>query len=357
MSTSGTQGAAPTPAVAALRALPGLERAWPDRDRGLVFEARDSDGRLRAGRIDAGGSVYTLAYAQDPALPDLSARLLYPHGDGRLVVHRAGRRAVVLGQDRVRKLVRPGRAARLADPQAARPFVRAGLRTARVLDRSASRLDLELLPGSSLRDLGDAGMAGWERLVQLWPAVVRPEALPEHTGADEAEVLRSWRRRTLNLGMLAGTTMASTRVGDAVARVCAVLEQPGDPLAASHRDLHDAQLLWDGSTLSLLDLDTACLAEPALDVGNLAAHVDLMLAQNRLSTTAHGRVASLLEDLGRQLASRPRLSAYYLASRLRLIHVHAFRPGAETWLPAWTRESLRLVASPGDAWADRAPGE
>ncbi|SDM82017.1 phosphotransferase [Actinomyces ruminicola] len=346
-----------TPAVTALRNLPGLRRAWPDGDRGLVFESRDAAGRLRAGRIDTFGRLELLPHAEDPALPDLSPRLLPPSGDGRLVVHRAGRRAVVLGTDRVRKLVRAGRAARLSDPHLARPFLRAGLRTAEVLDRSPSRVDLELLPGASLHDLGDAGLPGWERLAELWPGAVRPEALPEHTGADEAAVLRRWYRRAQDLGVLDPVGAAPEALADAVAAVCARLAEPGEAPAASHRDLHDGQLLWDGSTLSLLDLDTAALAEPALDLGNLAAHLDLAHAQGRFGAATHAQISLLLEDLGRDLADEYRLAVYYLASRIRLSFVHAFRPGTQEWLSAWTRESLQLASSPLEAWAARAPGE
>ncbi|MDO4899513.1 serine kinase [Actinomyces sp.] len=346
----------PTPAVAALQEATGWVRAWPDKDRGLVFERRDSSGQLRAGRIDAAGEVQILAYAQDPALPELSPRLVSPQAEGELVVHRAGRRAVVIGTDRVHKLVRAGRAAKLADLRVSHPFLRAGLRTAEVLDRSSARVDLELLPGQSLHDLGDAGLPGWERFAQLWPGVVRPESLPEHTGADEAAVLLRWHRRALDLGMsdVLGTPEG---LGTAVDVVAGLLREPGDPLAAAHRDLHDGQLLWDGATLSLLDLDTAALAEPALDLGNLAAHVDLMHTQGRLASTAHTHIAQLLDELSQELASEHRLSVYYLASRLRLSFVHAFRPGAPAWLPDWTRESMQLAAAPGRAWQSRTLGE
>ncbi|WP_103063537.1 phosphotransferase family protein [Actinomyces qiguomingii] len=344
------------PAMTALRDLAGWERAWPDKDRGLVFECRDSSGHLRAGRINAAGQVDTLPYAQDPALPDLSTRLVAPHAEGRLVVHRAGRRAVVMGTDRVHKLVRVGRAERLADPRAAGPFLRAGLRTAEVLARSESSVHLELLPGRSLHELSDAGLAGWERLTQLWPGVIRPESLPEHTGADEAAVMQRWHRRALRLGAIdtiGAQDELRPALSAAIDTVSALLRKPGDPPAASHRDLHDGQLLWDGTVLSLLDLDTAALAEPALDLGNLAAHVDLARAQGRLGAQAHTHVGRLLDDLAQDLASVPRLSAYYLASRLRLSFVHAFRPGAQQWLPAWTDESLHLAASPDRAWAAR----
>ena len=145
--------------ASALPRVPGLRRAWPQEDGSITFEAIDeADGSLRAGRIGSAGRWSLAPYATDPALPDLS-----PEADGDLVVHRLGRRAVVIGASRVRKLVRPGRARRLAPPEALRPFRRAGLRTAEVIDRGPSHVSLELLPGRSLHDLGDGGMAGWER--------------------------------------------------------------------------------------------------------------------------------------------------------------------------------------------------
>ncbi|MDU0348911.1 phosphotransferase, partial [Actinomyces sp. MRS3W] len=256
------------------------------------------------------------------------------------------------GTDRVRKLVRPGRARRLANPDAARPFTRAGLRIARVLERSPARLDLELLPGRSLHDLGDAGLPAWERFAQLWPGAVQPQPLPAHTGADEAAVLDGWFHRADGVGGLDLLGAPRRHLEAAVNRVCALLQEEGEPLAACHRDLHDGQLLWDGRTLSLLDLDTAAAAEPALDLGNLAAHVDLMRVQGQLGGPAYTRIGRLLDDVAARVSTEPRLAVYYLASRLRLGFVHAFRPGASAWLPAWTDGSLRLAASPA-AWAAR----
>ena len=109
-------GCGPAPALAR---IPGLRRAWPEADGAVVFEAVDADGLLRAGRVDRAGTRRLTPYAADPDLPGLSPALAADLG-GRLVVHRLGRRAVVVGERLVRKFVRPGRADRLCPPRARR---------------------------------------------------------------------------------------------------------------------------------------------------------------------------------------------------------------------------------------------
>lgn len=164
-------GCGPAPALAR---IPGLRRAWPEADGAVVFEAVDADGLLRAGRVDRAGARRLTPYAADPGLPGLSPALAADLG-GRLVVHRLGRRAVVVGERLVRKLVRPGRADRLCPPRARRAFGGAGLRVPEVVGRGSDHVDLELVPGRPLHELGDAGLAGWRRLARVWPDVVRGE--------------------------------------------------------------------------------------------------------------------------------------------------------------------------------------
>lgn len=332
-------------AMTALRRLSGVRRAWPDKDRSLSVEVlRSSDRgqpRLRAGRISADGRLSLLPYAQDPALPGLSPQL-----DGRLVVHRAGRRAVVLGDERATKLLRRGRAA-AADPStASTAFDRTGLRTPEVLERGDSHLDLAVLPGRTLHDLGGHGLPGWERLAQVWPNLTGVEAeLPRHGPEEEAAVLRRWLGHVHDhraLGPDSGLRSLSARVE----RVCALLEQGTGPLVVAHRDLHDKQLLWDGEELGLLDLDTASRAEAALDLGNLAAHVELMEITGRLGPSSYRLVLGLLDDVATWMpTSTARLRAYTQAARLRLACVHAFRPDARSWLPAWLERCLEIPLS------------
>ena len=122
---------------------------------------------------------------------------------------------------------------------------------------------------------------------------------------------------------------------------CLSLTEASGVHVITHRDLHDGQLLWDGTDLSLLDLDTAAMAEAALDLGNLWAHADLMAVRGRIGPEAHARVRGLLDDLARALpVTEQRLETYYRSSALRLVFVHAFRPAAHRWLPIWVRHCL-----------------
>jgi hypothetical protein len=50
------------------------------------------------------------------------------------------------------------------------------------------------------------------------------------------------------------------------------LDSPG-PLGAAHGDFSPKQVLFDGPTTSVVNFDRVCLAEPALDLGQFAAHL------------------------------------------------------------------------------------
>ena len=104
----------------------------------------------------------------------------------------------------------------------------------------------------------------------------------------------------------------------------------------SHRDLHDKQVLWDGRTPGLLDLDTAARAEAALDVGNLLAHLELRALAGSLPAEAARAAAGYLRDAVEHLPTTPeRTEVYTRSARLRLACVYAFRPAASPWLDAW----------------------
>lgn len=324
--------------LSTLHAVPGLRRAWPDH-RGsspatASIECVDGKGRLRAGHVTANGGLELLPYAMDPELPALSERLT-----GALVVHRSGRRAVIMEDTRVRKIVRPRKAASLvrAHTTAASVLRITGLRTPRILGDD-DVVDLELLPGRSLDELGDAGLLGWRRLTDCWAHLADAETdLPAHGPRQETEVLRRWFASAHRYGVIDQSELLREQVVD----TCLRLREDDGGHVVAHGDLHDGQLLWDGRDLSLLDLDTAAMAEAALDLGNLWAHTDLMAVRGRLCPASHARVRDLLDDLARRLpTTTERLEAHYRSSALRLVFVHAFRPTAHRWLPTWVRHCL-----------------
>lgn len=318
-------------ALEALRSLHGVRRAWPERGKTLTFELVDDSGLLRAGRIDHTGQVELAEVACDSRLPDLSPEL-----PGRLVVHRLGRRAVLVGTDYVTKLLRPGRASRTvhSSRELAGLCAAAGLGAALVLDHSATRIEFSKLAGLTLHDLGTFGVGGWQRFVDVWPRFVTQQWVgPQHTGLDEAAVLRRWFDQVVEFDALAPLD----RLRSATEETCAALAAPATRLVVAHRDLHDKQLLWDGQSLSMLDLDTACLAEPELDLANLWTHVELRHVQGSIDSATATQILALLNTLSSRLnISEERFAVYRRATRLRLAFVYAFRPSASSWLPDWT---------------------
>ena len=324
-------------ALTTIRALNGVRRAWPGRDGSITFELAVPTGTLRAGRVNREGEAWITGYASDPKLPELTPGLV-----GRLVVHRFHRRAVVLTGDRAIKFTRQGRANAVAvqSSQVAELCDGSGITAARVLTHSPSRVELALLPGRTFHDLGGDALPGWRRFTETWPGlVVRPAGLPEHTGADEANVLWQWFERAREHRALS----LLDRLGAEAVETCQRLTSGDDGTRVlTHRDLHDKQILWDGDTLGLLDLDTAARGEAALDLGNLWAHVELRHAQGRLTQQDRDRILDLLlGDLAGVLPTTPeRIAVYHRAARLRLAFVYAFRPRSAGWLPRWVEETL-----------------
>jgi hypothetical protein len=72
------------------------------------------------------------------------------------------------------------------------------------------------------------------------------------------------------------------------------LDPPG-PLGVAYGDLDPSQVLFDGPTTGLVDFDTVCLAEPALDLGQFTGHlaVAVRTGQDAAAVTHDGG-----EDLG-----------------------------------------------------------
>lgn len=323
-------------ALTALAGIDGLRRAWPDRTRGaLTFEAWDPHGQLRAGTVSVEGSVNTLPFARDPRLETLQP------GCARLVVHRMGRRAVEIydateqhGTGKVRKHLRARKAQGIAErtQTLAHAVTASGMRVADILDVGAKHIDTALLEGSPL-EAASCHSQGWQELVQSWPAFVRYTCdLPSHTGQDEATVLTTW----VTQAHLHGALQRCDEVRELAQRLCVQLCARQGVMVTSHRDLHGGQILWDGESLALLDLDTGARASVELDVANLWAHVELDEVRGNVDTHTTRTRLSLIEDLAGALPVDPTLLATYLAaSRLRLACVHSFRPGAEEWMERW----------------------
>lgn len=316
------------------RPLP-VTRAWPSPEQPeLSLECQDADQR-RAGSWD-GERVRLQPLGVDPRLGDLQEL----SRDGVVVSHRPGKRAVVRREDQFIKVVRRGRAgAVLAGIERAGTFA-AHFRAPEVLGHTRSTVTFGALEGASLHHPGALGPRQWEQawaeVLEAWsrsvasPAATVPGSAgsggpgtPEHTAQHEIQVLRHW------AGLADPYISATEELRGGVEQVSRELAGlPQVPLRPAHRDLHDKQLLWSPQHgPGLLDVDTACLADPALDLGNLRAHAQLRRLQGIWEPAASNTVlrgidatAARLEIPGESLA------VYERAAVLRLGCVYAVRP-------------------------------
>ncbi|MEQ9039008.1 MAG: aminoglycoside phosphotransferase family protein [Silicimonas sp.] len=159
-----------------------------------------------------------------------------------------------------------------------------------------------VLPGSP-PDFKAADGAATARAINALQAL-DPAGLPVHTGADEARLLLDWLDRCQRW-----RPDIATRVSPPMAQVCAALQRTDAPLRPCHRDLHEKQILISDGVAGLLDFDTLCLSDPALDAGNLLAHLFL---------------AGLDETALRSHLRDPGIALWRRAALLRLAMIYAF---------------------------------
>lgn len=144
-----------------------------------------------------------------------------------------------------------------------------------------------------------------------------------HLPQDELDVLRRW--TGLAARVRPQWACSLERRLDALANAAARL--PRGPLVPSHRDFYDKQVLVGGARDFLLDLDTACLAEPELDAGNFVAHLELRELQGRLADPDGAAAEFLAHYAAAAGAPDPaRLDFYRSCTRLRLACVYSVRP-------------------------------
>ncbi len=97
-------------------------------------------------------------------------------------------------------------------------------------------------------------------------------------------------------------------------------------LTLVHRDLHDGQVLIDDhGRAGLLDFDLLAIGDPALDLANLIAHLELRADQGLVPDPAP-LIAAVLAGYDPTPALASRLPTYRALTRRRLAAVYAFRP-------------------------------
>lgn len=138
----------------------------------------------------------------------------------------------------------------------------------------------------------------------------------EHRAADELAILTAWADRTAEVFPdLAG------RLQDQLRRLTDDLLalQPLPPVSC-HRDLHEGQILLQEGSVGLLDFDTLRLGDPALDVGNLQAH--LLLAGFHEGASRRAFLNAM--DYALPHLSLQRIGIWRRAALLRLAMIYRF---------------------------------
>ena len=126
-----------------------------------------------------------------------------------------------------------------------------------------------------------------------------------------------------------GWEQARERLDDE--RLQPLFEETARTKVATHRDLHDDQLLNCGDRVGLLDLDLFCASHPLLDLANLAAHIDWRALQGRKGATTRGAVScshALVEGFGLDPGptTQRALAMLQASTWLRLAPLYTMRP-------------------------------
>ncbi|HWO57524.1 MAG TPA: phosphotransferase [bacterium] len=193
--------------------------------------------------------------------------------------------------------------------------------------------------GESLHDLIDTeafvrgcGLAG--RTLQKLHAT-RLLGLPLYSANDELTHLEWLVSVTTRFypGLEVGLRAALSDVQSGSVRV----ENP--PMATSHRDFYDKQLLYSETRAVLLDCDTLSLADPALDYGNFLAHLQWRMHQSPGDSGRLQRGAEAFQSQypipDAEFAAR---AAWWTSSALlRLACLYLWRPRWRSSVPALMR--------------------
>ncbi|MHC4415977.1 MAG: phosphotransferase [Planctomycetota bacterium] len=360
-----------------------LQRAWPRSAAHLLLEYIDRQGRIVGGQwFDEAGELHRIAdetARRCPHAPPVVAEsehvLLQPRGadrrliglyplldraDATLVAHRPERRAVVRLSEPVRaqyaKVVRPSRVRDLIAPVRRlrglpnRPFA---LPEEVQLDEPAGVVIWSALRGESLNDLlgdGDrlvpAVRAAGEAL--RWLHQTAPPGVKVHDARAETDMLTQQLERLRSL-----EPTVHVRLGEAPVAVFGALAGGSCGSSTIHRDFYDKQVFIDAEgRIGMLDFDTTAVGEPALDVANMLAHLELRAMQERCSWGLVSKAAdALLAGYAPSSTVQARLGAYCDATRLRLACLYAYRP---RWRNLTSELAGRIGAAPATAPAPRA---
>ena len=164
------------------------------------------------------------------------------------------------------------------------------------------------------------GLDGYRAVASVMRAIARLQSLtlpaPPHTAADELALLDGWASRVRHflpdLSPLIAAPLA--RLHDQSSTL------QSHPPVLCHRDLHEGQILLNGGRTGLLDFDTLRIGDPALDAGNLQAH--LILSSLHIGPSGAAFVTAI--DFHLPHLSPGHIGWWRKAALLRLAMIYAF---------------------------------
>lgn len=111
-----------------------------------------------------------------------------------------------------------------------------------------------------------------------------------------------------------------------------------------HGDFYDKQVVVNDGEVRLIDLDSACLGDPLMDLGSYVAHLERLAINHGISAEEAEIQREILVGAYERLVgsiSRSQLDRHIAMSLFTLIH-HPFRDWARDW-PVQTRRLLERV--------------
>lgn len=344
------------PALVAAR----LDRAARALEAQILAAGPGSDRASKTGDADHPGPAVP-KIPEDPDLPGL-ARALAPGGlaeGATLIGHKPGRRAVLRtpAGDYV-KVVRAGRTKKILralDRAAAfdGPFV-----MPQVIASDDELVATSPVPGRSLHEAGAFTDEEWERacadVMRAWLQAARDSEQPflaavaagqePHGVEAERAVLTRWRLEAREAG-------EDLQREEAVHAADARLAELAEPRTVTtvHRDLHDKQLLWSAEHgAGLIDVDTACPGDPAVDLGNLRAHADWRVTQGLWTGDRAAVLRAAIDEAASDLGvPAERVAVFEQATVTRLACVYAVRGSAEDAARARSRAARQAEVVEG----------
>jgi aminoglycoside phosphotransferase (APT) family kinase protein len=186
------------------------------------------------------------------------------------------------------------------------------------------------LPGATLHERAVAAEWPTEQLSRTWEhagqAIAALHRAPvagvdaSHDATAEIATVHRWLVPAMRYGLLP--------LVDFDRALSALRADAPSGHALLHRDLHDKQLiLLPNERFGLIDLDTAAVGEPALDIANVLVHLELRVLQGLLSNRqANAAAEAFIRGAAPGQETMRRIAPYADATRLSLAGVYEFEP-------------------------------